>query len=105
VARPRVVRFAGALRRLADRLSPPAPEAPAGEVKLVSRDELREIQAQGMEMAIDYFCVSRQHAQNDGLLWIPRSVLSSISWLIDLEVEVRESDFATIENEPRAALR
>ncbi|HUR86339.1 MAG TPA: hypothetical protein VMY78_13440 [Solirubrobacteraceae bacterium] len=93
-----------ALRRIADRIDPPR-AAPSGEDLLVSREELRTIQETGVQMMDDWIYVSRMSGRDDGLLWMPREILASIQWLIDMELEVRDSDYAAIEKDPAVVLR
>lgn len=101
-------RLGALLRRLADRVDPPAPPAPpvsAGEVKLISRDELREVQKQALQMVDDYVYLSRCQNPDDGLLWFPTDVLDAVAYLVGHELETRGRDFAAIERDPRMVLR
>ena len=94
-------RVAAVLRRFVDRIDSPEPEPPKDMV-LMTRSQLREIQMQGLQMIDDYAWLSRNRGATEGLIWFPRGVLTSVSWLIADELEARDRDFATIESDPRA---
>ena len=96
--------LAAFLRHLASWLDPPQPDAPRDRVE-VSRDEFRRIQAEAMGMVKTWIDLSRAHSPDDGLMWIPRMVLSSITYVVGLELDARDHDFATIESDPRTVLR
>ena len=76
------------LRQLGDRLrgyadaidTPEVPKPP--EMKLISRQELREVQQLGMRMISDWLHLSRSDGRDSGLLWIPTDVLQSILWFV-----------------------
>lgn len=74
-------------------------------MRMVSRDELREIQGRGMQMIDDFIHLSRSAGRDDGLLWVPTDVLASVTWLIEVELEVRHRDYERIERDPRTVLR
>jgi hypothetical protein len=97
-------RVAAVLRRFVDRIDSPEPEPPKDMV-LINRSQLREIQAEGLQMVIDYAWVSRERGPGEGLLWFPRQVLQSIDWLVRDELEMRDRDFATIESDPQTVWR
>lgn len=108
MARARVARFAGVLRRVADHLDPPPAARADEQEKLVwrSREETRRIQRELLQMIEDWTHLARVDGRHaDGLLWIPNDVLSSIVYFIGHEIETRERDFDSIERDPRAVLR
>lgn len=99
--------FAALLRRLADRIDPPRAEAPeAGDVRWVSREELRAIQQEVLQLVDDCAFLARVDGRRgDGLLWIPREALESILYFFGQEISTRDRDLATIECDPTTVLR
>lgn len=105
MSRPRVRRVGEVLRRVADRLDPPRP-APVGEMKLVSRQELREIQEELMQMIDSLFYLSRRDGRGgDGLMWITRAELDVIIYFLQHELDSRDRDLETFERDPTVVLR
>lgn len=97
-------RLAALLRRLADRLDPPR-AAPAEEVRMISRQELRGIQQELLQMIDSWIYLSRSAERDDGLMWIPRDVLETVAYFIGQEIDARDRDFERIERDPTVVLR
>ena len=103
--RIRLARLLRLLAGLADRLDPP-PVAPAEDVRLVSREELRAIQDELLQMIENWIYVARIDGRGaDGLLWIPREVLETIRYFLGEEINARDRDFEAVETNPATVLR
>lgn len=57
-------------------------------------------------MIDDWIHIARSDGRAaDGLLWVPRDVLSNIVYFLGLELDIRDSDLAAIERDPHTVLR
>ncbi|MFP5365159.1 MAG: hypothetical protein ACLGI5_20815 [Thermoleophilia bacterium] len=103
-----MTRLAALLRGAADRLDPPEAAPAETEERLVwrSRDETREIQRGLLRMIDDWIYLSRiEGREADGLMWIPRDVLSNIAYFIHHELDTRDRDYENVERDPTVVLR
>lgn len=75
-------------------------------MRMVSREELRQIQQELLQMIDSWIYLSRVDGRRaDGLLWIPREVLETVAYFIGQEIDARDRDFVTMEKDPTTVLR
>lgn len=104
-----MTRAAAFLRRLADWLDRQAASAPAAAPERVmvevSREEVRELQAQWLALAQESFSMARACGPQDGMLWLERATLEGLRSLIGIELELRDDDYLAVERDPTVRLR